>query len=88
MTEAMNVDTRDFGHYMPGEWAAHSGCWMAWPCREGLWANAAATRQDYANLANTIARFHPVRFGRKCESIHLGSLQSPLILVLMKNQGS
>ena len=61
MSDAKGVDPRDFGHYMPGEWAAHTCCWMAWPCREGLWANAAATRQDYANLANTIARFEPVR---------------------------
>jgi len=34
---------------------------MAWPCRAGLWANEAATEQEYANVANAIARFEPVR---------------------------
>ena len=61
MTNASGTDPRDFGHYMPGEWVTHSCCWMAWPCREGMWADAAATQQDYANLANTITRFEPVR---------------------------
>ena len=54
-------DPRDAGHYMPAEWTDHSCCWMAWPCREGLWANELQTQQDYANLANTIARFEPVK---------------------------
>ena len=54
-------DPRDLGLYMPGEWAAHSCCWMAWPCRSGLWADEAATMRDYADVANTIARFEPVR---------------------------
>ena len=60
MSDAKGIDPRDFGHYMPGEWTSYTCCWIAWPCREGLWANAAETRQDYANLANTIARFEPV----------------------------
>jgi len=33
---------------------------MAWPCREGLWANDSATAKEYADVANTIARFEPV----------------------------
>ncbi len=45
---------------MPGEWTPHSCCWMAWPCRDGLWANNAATQAEYAEVANTIARFEPV----------------------------
>jgi agmatine deiminase len=52
---------RKNGFYMPAEWTAHSCCWMAWPCREGVWANAEATRRAYANVANTIARFEPVK---------------------------
>lgn len=55
------VDVRDFGYFMPGEWAPHTCCWMAWPCREGMWANQEETRRDYANLANMIARFEPVK---------------------------
>jgi agmatine deiminase len=54
-------DPRDLGLYMPGEWTVHSCCWMAWPCREGMWADAIATQRDYANVANTIARFEPVK---------------------------
>ncbi len=54
-------DPRDRGLYMPGEWAEHSCCWMAWPCREGLWGNAEATQRAYANVATAIARFEPVK---------------------------
>lgn len=46
---------------MPAEWAPHSCCWMAWPCRPGLWADDEATEQEYADVANAIARFEPVR---------------------------
>lgn len=55
------ADPRDLGYYMPAEWAPHTCCWMAWPCRKGLWSNDAATMNDYANVANAIARFEPVR---------------------------
>lgn len=61
MTSDHNVDVRDLGYYMPGEWAPHTCCWMAWPCRDGMWANEAQTQQDYANLANMIAKFEPVK---------------------------
>lgn len=54
-------DPRDLGYYMPAEWAPHSACWMAWPCREGMWANQEATQRDYANVANAIARFEPMK---------------------------
>jgi len=60
-TWPLSSDPRDLGYYMPGEWAPHTCCWMAWPCREGLWSDAAATMQDYANLANAISRFEPVK---------------------------
>ena len=34
------MDTpRENGFRMPAEWAAHSRCWMAWPCREELWGD-------------------------------------------------
>ncbi len=52
---------RENGFYMPAEWTAHSCCWMAWPCRESVWANAEATQRAYADVANTIARFEPVK---------------------------
>lgn len=55
------TDPRELGYYMPAEWTPHSCCWMAWPCRDGLWADDAATARDYANVANAIARFEPVK---------------------------
>ena len=58
-TEA--TDPRDLGYYMPAEWAPHTCCWMAWPCRDGLWADDVATMNDYANVANAIAEFEPVK---------------------------
>lgn len=57
---ASQTDPHDDGFYMPGEWTEHSCCWMAWPCREGLWANAQRTQQAYTDVANAIARFEPV----------------------------
>ncbi|MDF1586877.1 agmatine deiminase family protein [Marinimicrococcus flavescens] len=52
---------REDGFWMPAEWAAHSRCWMAWPCREELWGDRLeAARQAYADVAKAIARFEPV----------------------------
>jgi agmatine deiminase len=46
---------------MPAEWEPHARCWMAWPCRLGLWGNRlAAARAAYAAVARAIARFEPV----------------------------
>jgi len=50
------------GFAMPAEWAPHARCWMAWPCRLGLWgAGFEAACLAYAEAARTIARFEPVR---------------------------
>lgn len=54
-------DLRDLGYYMPAEWVPHECCWMAWPCREGMWSDTEATMRDYANVAAAIAEFEPVR---------------------------
>ncbi|MSQ98254.1 MAG: agmatine deiminase family protein [Xanthomonadales bacterium] len=45
---------------MPGEFTPHTCCWMAWPSRAGEWGDAAETAQEYADVANAIARFEPV----------------------------
>lgn len=55
------ADPRDHGYYMPAEWAPHECCWMAWPCRDALWADLLAAKRDYVSVANAIARFEPVR---------------------------
>jgi len=54
-------DPRDLGYFMPGEWTDHDCCWMAWPCRDGLWSNDKETMQEYANVAHAIAKFEPVK---------------------------
>ncbi len=52
---------KDEGFYMPAEWSTHTCTWMAWPCRKGMWTNEQATMASYADVANAIARFEPVR---------------------------
>ncbi len=50
------------GFRMPAEWEPHSCCWMAWPCSEAVWGDyLPMTRQGFANVANAIAAFEPVR---------------------------
>ena len=46
--------------YMPAEWEEHERCWMAWPCREGMWADSKAVNANYAAVAHAIAEFEPV----------------------------
>ena len=57
----ITYDPRDLGYFMPGEWSEHDCCWMAWPCRTGLWANNENTMQEYADVANAIVKFEPVK---------------------------
>jgi agmatine deiminase len=46
---------------MPAEWAPHSRCWMGWPKRESIWhGHMEAARDDYARVAQAIARFEPL----------------------------
>ena len=50
----------DLGFSMPGEWAPHSACWMAWPSPHPQWQDMAAVEGAYADVANAIAAFEPV----------------------------
>jgi agmatine deiminase len=51
----------ELGYSMPAEWAPHSGCWMGWPQRESIWhGHIQAARDDYARVAQAIARFEPL----------------------------
>ncbi len=51
----------DSGYRMPPEWAPHSRCWMAWPCRKDLWGDRLEeARTAYAEVAKAIAEFEPV----------------------------
>jgi agmatine deiminase len=47
--------------HMPAEWAAHDGCWMAWPERTDTWRLGAGPAQEtFAEVAAAIARSEPV----------------------------
>ncbi len=48
------------GFSMPAEWAAHQGCWMAWPCHPTTFPDLKAARKAYAAVARAIARFEPL----------------------------
>jgi agmatine deiminase len=61
MNQRSSENPADEGFYMPPEWAPHTCTWMAWPCRDDLWPDYPATCRAYANVANAIARFEPVK---------------------------
>ncbi|WP_420731171.1 agmatine deiminase family protein [Hwanghaeella sp. 1Z406] len=65
MTKGVDAVTQaetpaECGFYMPAEWAPHDGCWMMWPCRQEVWSDIEAVKQDYVAIAHAIARFEPV----------------------------
>ncbi len=61
---------------MPAEWASHSRCWMAWPCREELWGERLGEARDsLADIANAIAQFEPVTMIANPESVAEVSLK-------------
>ncbi|NWC86919.1 agmatine deiminase family protein [Pseudomonas reactans] len=54
------------GWWMPAEWARHAATWMVWPHNRALWETTwgvtlAHVQQDFARVANAIARFEPVK---------------------------
>ena len=52
------------GFRMPGEFAAHAGCWMLWPERPDNWREAARPAQlAFAQVAAAIAQFEPLTVG-------------------------
>jgi agmatine deiminase len=49
------------GYSMPAEWEPHARTWIAWPDRKDLWGERLPrTQQQYAAVAEAIARFEPV----------------------------
>jgi agmatine deiminase len=66
---------REDGFAMPAEWAPHTRCWMAWPCREEAWGDRLdAARRAYAEVAQVIARFEPVTMIARPEQLAQASL--------------
>jgi len=52
------------GWHMPGEFGAHTGCWMAWPQRPDNWRHGAEPAQRaFAEVAAAIAACEPVTVG-------------------------
>lgn len=51
---------REAGFFMPAEWAPHTCCWMAWPCRPENWDDLERARATYVEVARAIAAFEPV----------------------------
>ncbi|HVY97348.1 MAG TPA: agmatine deiminase [Solirubrobacterales bacterium] len=52
------------GFHMPGEFARHAGCWMAWPERPDNWRLGAGPAQEaFAAVAAAIAAGEPVTVG-------------------------
>ncbi|OYU04984.1 MAG: peptidyl-arginine deiminase [Pseudomonas sp. PGPPP1] len=54
------------GWWMPAEWSRHAATWMVWPHNQALWETTwgvtlAQVQQDFARVANAIARFEPVK---------------------------
>ncbi|NVZ70682.1 agmatine deiminase family protein [Pseudomonas costantinii] len=57
---------RSDGWWMPAEWSRHAATWMVWPHNQALWESTwgvtlAQVQQDFARVANAIARFEPVK---------------------------
>jgi agmatine deiminase len=54
------------GWMMPAEWVRHAATWMVWPHNQALWESdwgvtLPLVQQDFARVANAIARFEPVK---------------------------
>ncbi len=59
-------DILNTGWWMPAEWSRHVATWMVWPHNQALWETTwgvtlPQVQQDFARVANTIARFEPVK---------------------------
>jgi agmatine deiminase len=72
------------GYRMPGEFEAHSGCWMAWPERPDNWRLGARPAQHaYAAVAEAINASDPVTVAvSDAQFEHCRSLLSPSIRVV------
>lgn len=77
MTTARPLTTpREAGFRMPPEWAPHTACWMAWPCRPENWLDIEEARATYVDVARAIARFEPVTMTAGAE--HAGAARRAL----------
>ena len=64
MIRIFDTTPREDGFSMPGEFEAHSQCWMLWPERKDNWRqNAVPAKMAFAAVAKAIAQFEPVMMG-------------------------
>jgi agmatine deiminase len=64
MPHLLTTTPADDGFRMPGEFEAHSGCWMLWPERSDVWRSKAEPAQRaFASVAAAIATSEPVTVG-------------------------
>jgi agmatine deiminase len=72
------------GYRMPGEFEAHSGCWIAWPERPDDWRlGAKPAQQAYAVVAEAINASEPVTMAvSDAQFEHCRSVLSPSIRVV------
>jgi agmatine deiminase len=72
------------GYRMPGEFEAHTGCWMAWPERPDNWRlGAKPAQQAYAAVAEAINVSEPVTVAvSDAQFEHCRALLSPSIRVV------
>jgi agmatine deiminase len=72
------------GYRMPGEFEAHSGCWMAWPERPDNWRlGAKPAQRAYAAVAEAINVCEPVTMAvSDAQFEHCRSVLSPSIRVV------
>jgi agmatine deiminase len=72
------------GYRMPGEFEAHSGCWMAWPERPDNWRlGAKPAQQTYAAVAEAINVCEPVTMAvSDAQFEHCRAVLSPTIRVV------
>jgi len=61
MSHYLGSTPREDGYRMPGEFEAHTGCWMLFPERPDTWRNGAIPAQQvFADVAIAISQFEPV----------------------------
>ena len=64
MARTLDSTPRKDGFQMPGEFEAHTGCWMLWPERPDNWRLGAKPAQKaFVAVATAISRFEPVTMG-------------------------
>ncbi len=84
MSETLSSTPAADGYRMPGEFEAHSGCWIAWPERPDNWRlGAKPAQQAYAAVAEAINVCEPVTVAvSDAQFEHCRSVLSPSIRVV------